>query len=356
MKKVYLIAIVLLAIRLAWFWLQPRAAVPVETISGPEKLAVVVQTRSQLIKVYRRALPAREADLLIGIVLGGQGTDAKLKRDLVVTGLTHIVAASGMNVSFVTSLVLGILSLVKLPRWFQAVLGAGAIVFYACLAGLGPPIVRATIMAVFALIAVTLGRQNSGWLGLAVAAFIMLWVSPDLVVSPSFLLSFAAMASQVSLSAIRIKVPNLWEPVIGNFLQSLAAIVFTLPIVIVFFTRFPLVSLLTNVLVLWTIEPLMVLGACVGVVGLIFTEASQAIAWPASALLRFFLWVVASFAGSEGNIVHLTWADPALGLLFALGYYLLLTVLIFKIRNVFPGINNEPRSSTSNREVQGVII
>jgi competence protein ComEC len=330
-NKVYSALFVLLVIRLAWFWLQPQAAGPGETVSGPEKWKVVVQTRSQLIRVYRRVLPAREADLLIGIVLGGQGIDVKLKRDLAATGLTHIVAASGMNVTFITGLVMWLISLIRLPPWLRVILGSGAIFFYACLAGLGPPIVRAMIMGILTLITMAVGRQNSGWVGLGIAAFLMLWASPDLAGSPSFLLSFAAMASQISLSAIRIKVPKLLEPVIGNFLQSLTAIVFTLPIVIIFFAQFSVSSLLTNVLVLWTIEPLMVLGACVGGLGLIFTEVSRVFSWPALALLKFFLWVVASFSGPAGNVVHLSWTDPVAAGLFTLGYYLLLTGVSFRL-------------------------
>ena len=183
-------------------------------------------------------------------------------------------------------------------------------------------------MASFTLVAIASGRPTTGYGGLLLAAVLMLWVSPELLVSPSFLLSFSSMIGQIFLSGIRVELPKLVAPVIEVFLQSLVAIAFTFPIVVIFFSRFSLVALFTNPLVLWTIEPLMVLGGLMAPLGLFFTPISQALAILAQGLLEFFLWVVNFFSQTSWTTVHISFADNTTALLFAAGYYLLLTSVI----------------------------
>lgn len=284
--------------------------------------------RDKATSVYKETLSRDQASLLSGIVLGGAGLDRQFKNKLANAGLTHVVAASGMNVSIFSGFLLGLLSKIRISKIIKVIVAIVFTLFYATLTGFAPPIVRATIMFIFVLVASLFGRQNSGFVGLFIAAFLMLWVSPKLVTDASFLLSFASMTGQIFLSTIKLDLPKLQGLVIENFLQSFLALLFTAPLVIIFFAKFSLVAIFTNILVLWTIEPLMILGGVEIVLGIFFTEAARLIALPASGLLGFFLWVVNYFSQPSWAVVHWTLLPGWPTIFFILGYYLTLAGII----------------------------
>ena len=93
---------------------------------------------------------------------------------LIATGVVHITAASGMNVT----LVAGAMFLVFasfLQRKTAILVSVVSIWFYAVIAGFDPSITRATIMASIAFSAALLGRQHAGWYGLFLTGCVMLF-------------------------------------------------------------------------------------------------------------------------------------------------------------------------------------
>lgn len=328
-KMIYLALLAGLLIRLGAFWSQDIALPPL-----PGQWLVVSNfVRTEFVQTYTYYLSPNQANLLTGVVLGGQGLGSGFKKKLANTGLTHIVAASGMNISLVTAGVLSLLSVLRIGKWpLRIFLVSGLALFYATLTGFAPPIVRAVIMAVFILIGESLGRPKSGYAGLLLAAYLMLWVRPRLLTEASFLLSFAAMAGQVYLGSFSLKLPKIFILLADQGKQSLMAILFTLPIVIIFFSRFSLVALVTNVLVLWTVEPLMILGGVIGLASFVFTPISQVFSWPAAILLEFFLTIVNFFNRPEALVFFPKFTDLTPALLFAAGYYLLLGAVLSALR------------------------
>ncbi len=283
--------------------------------------------RSKVILIYQTILRYDQANLLTGIVIGNVGVDRELRDKLAIVGLTHVVAASGMNVTIFSGLVMIVLGLLRWHRWLISSSAMVFVLFYCTITGFEPSIVRAAIMAGLTIAASVTGRQTGGWWGLVVAGYVMLWATPTLVVDPSFLLSFTAMAGQIYLSSIISglpKVTGVWPSVFGYvkgiFAQSLSAIVFTFPIVMVIFARFSPISLFTNVAVLWTVEPLMVLGGLAGIVGMVSMETARWVMLPAGPMLGYFLWVVDGFGKNNSLVLSL----PGLDWTFVLGYYLAL--------------------------------
>lgn len=279
-------------------------------------------TREQFVGTYEEVLPQRQANLLSGIVLGNVGLDRHFKSQLANVGLTHIVAASGMNVTLVSAGIFWGLSLLRVGKRYKVILSMLFILFYSTITGFEPPIVRATLMIFFTYIATLVGRQNNGLVGLLLSAYIMLWASPKLLTGASFLLSFAAMMSQIFLGSFSAPLLSKQSLLAGflsgiktNFWQSFLATLFTFPVVLWFFAKFSLVSLLSNVLVLWTIEPLMILGGLLGLLG----SFGSFVALVASPILSYFLWVV-DILGQDVFLFKFRLASP----LFVVGYYLVL--------------------------------
>lgn len=322
------VLLLFLLVRLALYNSQPKIAV---IDQKPDNLWVktAVTIRSGIEENFRANLSPAPANLLIGILIGGTNLDRHFKSQLANVGLTHVVAASGMNVTFMVGFFVLFLSVLRIKRMLKVLLVILFILFYSTITGFEPPIVRASVMAGFVLLAGLVGRPTSSIFALISAAYLMLWVDPSLLTSPSFLLSFTSMIGQIISSNIKFGLPIVLKSVADNFLQSLAAIIATLPIVLIFFAKFSLVSIITNVLVLWTIEPLMLLGTGAASLGFFFHTLSPIFLIPASVLLDYFLKIVQIFNHPEYLLV-----TPPLGLSFALGYYLLLGSVMITLRRV----------------------
>lgn len=334
MKKVYILLLGILLLRIGLC--QLGSCVPYLS----DRLIVAhddffANLRSKFTSTYYDVLPKNEASLISGIVWGSRDLDYQFKVKLAKVGLSHVVAASGMNVTFFSAGVLAVLTFLGFTRYIKICFASVLMLFYAALTGFDPPILRAVIMAEVIFLGSLTGRQNTGWGALLLAAYLMLWVSPELLVSPSFLLSFSAMTSQIFLGTQLDRLPKLGRLVMELFLQSLLISLTTFPLVVIFFSNFSLISIITNPLVLWIIEPIMILGTLISSFGLFFTPISQALALPAQGMLEYFLAVVDFFAKSDHLIFHYSFPSPDLAIFFAIVYYFVLFFLARKFSHGF---------------------
>lgn len=325
----------ILAIRMLWVWGNHPPQVSANDPVIALQTVVASNVRDRFNSVYQAGLPYQQASLLSGIVLGGRSVDKGVKNRLTNVGLSHIVAASGMNLTFVAGIVYFLFAPLRIKKIYKVICAIVFISFYATITGFDPPIIRALIMSLVVTIAGLLGRQSSMTTGLAIAVFIMLWVNPLLVISPSFLLSFMAVIAQVALSGLAFGVPKWITPVIEVCLQSFFVSVFTLPIILVFFARISLISVFINPVVLWTIEPLMVLGGFAGIVGMVWVEAGKFILLPAGVLLSYIFKMVdlaSTHPAIAGLNFRFSFYENSLALIFTGGYYLFLIVVVIVLR------------------------
>ncbi|MEN5362926.1 ComEC/Rec2 family competence protein [Brevundimonas intermedia] len=132
--------------------------------------------------------------------------DMDVMRD---SGLAHILSVSGLHMAIVGGFVffavrLGVaawpwLALRVHGKKVAAVAGLTAVGVYLVVSGAPPPAERAAITASIAFLAILLDRQAVTMHGLAVAAFIVLAIQPEAIVTPGFQMSFAATAALVAL-------------------------------------------------------------------------------------------------------------------------------------------------------------
>ena len=84
----------------------------------------------------------------------------------------------------------------------------------------------------------------------------------------------------------------LWQLIKDNLRLTLAAQVFTIPLIFWYFHRLSLISPIANLLIGWMIAPLTVLGLGTAVAGLIFLPLAQLLAWFAWVPLQYLITVV----------------------------------------------------------------
>ncbi|MBI3887439.1 ComEC/Rec2 family competence protein, partial [Candidatus Microgenomates bacterium] len=114
---------------------------------------------SNINKTYHLVLPFEAANLLSGVVLGNATLDREFKTKLASVGLSHVVAASCMNVTFVYGISIWFLSSIKMQKLKIFLFSIPVVLFYMSLTGFDPPIVRAGLMCSFVSIGNVIGRQ-----------------------------------------------------------------------------------------------------------------------------------------------------------------------------------------------------
>ena len=136
----------------------------------------------------------------------------------------------------------------------------------------------------------------------------MILIDPFIIADLGFELSVVAM-SGIILSGNG-----------GTVKQILFAQGATLPLIVGTFGSYGLLSLVSNLLVLWTIPPIMAVGTLAGILGLASIPLGRLVIIPAQFLLSYFVWIVTIF----GNFDSLVLALPQLDRATILGIYLLM--------------------------------
>jgi competence protein ComEC len=302
---------------------QPEVVV----LRGPPRWSMATQVtrlRLALDSGLQHSLPEPEASLGAGIAFGRDGNiPDDLYNDFRDTGLAHIVAVSGSNVSIVAALTFA--AFIPLAGRRRAILPAGlTVVAYLFVAGLSASVVRAGIMALVFLFGTFLGRQQSALAALGLSAILMTAIQPQAALG--FQLSLAATAGLITFgpwicTALDLHVRRGWLAAFipGVAVQvvalTLSATLATLPIVWVNFGRMSLVGPAANILV----EPLFVvafwLSALTAVAGAIWSPAGWALGLAAYYPLAFITWFVRAAATGGGAALDVPSANGTTALL-----------------------------------------
>lgn len=253
--------------------------------------------RNNLISFYEKVLPQPMSGLLGGMVLGSKGAlNPDFYNQTKVTGVAHVVVASGTNVTFVVSFLMMVTTLF-LPRKKSILFVILGVVLYLFISGFDAPLIRAAIMSTIVFGAQEAGRVVSSWRILILTALIMLTYQPEWLGDIGFLLSFASTAS---IMAFQKKVAYIFRflPKIikEDVVTTISAQIGVSPILFVTFGQFNMLSPIINALVLWTVPPLMVIGSLGGVIGILFPSLGKMILWLGYPMLWWFSKIVDLFS------------------------------------------------------------
>jgi len=209
------------------------------------------------------------------------------------TGLTHIIALSGYNITIIL-IVLGNVLLGYLNRKQVFIVGMLFVLAFVVLTGAASSVVRAAIFSLMVIFGKTIGRQADFTNLILLAAVTMLLLNPFLLRSDvGFQLSFLAFAGIIYLSPVikkifeKEKYKKIPEWIKNPLTETLSAQILVTPLILTIFGRVSFISPLANVLVLWIIPLSMGLAFAVGLAGIIF--------YPLGFVLAFLLWPCLEF-------------------------------------------------------------
>jgi competence protein ComEC len=291
--------------------------------------------RANMIDTIHRSLPQEEASVLIPMLIGEKSElSDEEKKAFQNSGLTHILVVSGLNIAYVVIVFLGFFRITGFKRRYAALLTIPFILLFMLMVGDNPPAVRATVMALFLIVSLSLAREPLIYQSLAMAAMTILVFDPQALFNASFQLSFAATIGIVYLYPLLIKpfqnFPRWIQNSIGATIAvSLAAQLAVLPIIAYYFNKVSLIGLVSNI----PVVPLSGVITALGIVLYLIHFVSHVITVPVvfiiSLLLRFMLGCVHLFAAAPFAIVHV--AAPSI---VSICCYYVFLFGIFHIRRI----------------------
>src|SRR5215510_7832125 len=116
------------------------------------------------------------------------------------TGVYHLLVVSGMNVGLLAFAVFWLARRLRAPQWAASVVTIALSVFYAFVAGMGAPIMRAVLMLSLFLIARLFYRDRAALNATGFAALVVLVLSPMAWFDPAFQLTFLALLAISGIS------------------------------------------------------------------------------------------------------------------------------------------------------------
>lgn len=294
------------------------------TVVGPP--SVLQSTAGQLRADLRAAmvgLPAEPAGLLPALAVGDTSQEPpEFAAAFKATGLTYLTVVSGENLVFVS------IALLPMFRWAGVrgravpLAGAALALGFTAVARPGPPMVRATVMALFAAAAKITGRRFRALPAMAAAVLVLLWYDPWLARAYGFVLSVAATAGLLILAPgwhgrlLDRGVPN-WMALAVS--ATAAAEVFCEPLLVTFTGQLPLLAVVCNVAAVPAAPVATVLGVAAMLGAAVWLPLGHAIGWLGQWPVRWICLVAKTGAGVPGAV--LPWPrGPGGGLLLLASY------------------------------------
>lgn len=257
----------------------------------------------------RLVLPVDQAAILPGLVLGDTtAVSPQTTAEFRASGLTHLTAVSGANVTIVCGTLLLTAVLVG-PRIAVALALVGLIGFVVVVQP-SASVLRAAVMGAVTLLAIVTHRRRQAIPALAASVLVLMIAAPELAVDVGFALSVCATAAIVVIApawARRLEARGWPRTLAAAVSVAAAAQLVTAPLVAGISGRFSVVAVTANLAVAGVIPPITVLGTA---------AAALAAVWPAGAglLIRFTgpeLWWLLSVARWASGVPGSTVPTPS---------------------------------------------
>ncbi len=269
--------------------------------------------------VINSYLPEPHASLLNGILFGvSLKTSKAFYEELRMVGLLHIVVLSGMNITFLSAVITNITSF--LSKQLSLLITILIIILFIIFVGAEAPIIRAGFMGILTSVAILTGRKNLALYSLFLSAIFIALFWPKWLKTVSFQLSYGATLGIILFGRVKNLPPpkknllkkqavkfflrglaySFWK----EFKPSLAAQVFTAPIIFFYFKQVSLISPFANVLVAGVIPPLMIFGFATAILGKINFYLGFLSAWICYLFLSYIIFVVETLAKIPGIFIR----------------------------------------------------
>jgi competence protein ComEC len=214
-----------------------------------------LMVRENIIKMYeKRGISGDHLAIVAAVTLGEKSLlDSDQKQNFIKAGVTHIMAVSGLHAIILSMFVFNILFFMKgRLNPLRIIITILVLWAFAFITGLTPSVMRAALMFTFFQAGQLMNRRVNG-------------IRPSVIFEAGFLLSFTAVIYIIGFYRELHDLFWFRNPVAEKIWQSVAVTLVaqagTLPLVIMFFNRFPVWFILTNVVIV-PLAAFLIIGSC----------------------------------------------------------------------------------------------
>ena len=285
--------------------------------------------------------------LLLGLLLGDSSKiDENIEENFKITSLTHILAVSGAQVSYI---IVAMYSLLKRKIGIQKtrVVIIASLIFYTALTGFSPSIVRAGIMGIILMISGLVFRKNDIINSIAISLFFMLVYNPFLLENVGLQLSYLGTIGIIGFNKTiililkNIQIRNKkWKYKINRKLilliskikeilaVTMSASLAVVPVMIYHFNLFGTYFLITNLFASIIIGPITLLGTLLVIISFISINIAKVLSYILKFLIDILLFI-SSFSKLPISKIYIP--TPTITFIIIIYLSLIISLFIYKV-------------------------
>jgi competence protein ComEC len=224
-----------------------------------------------------------DAGLTEALLIGyKEDLDSSLQESYTNTGVSHIIAISGMHLGLIFYL-LDLLTRTVANKRISKLLAIGMTLpllwVFSLLTGASASVLRSVLVFTFLIIGNLLNKRKSSINSLMASSFVLLLINPKMIYDVGFQLSYAAVLSILIFEPLISKLLFLKNKIL-NYLWSmisitLAAQILTTPFVLLHFKQFPVFFLFTNLVAVPISSLILLLAILLCVFEILFLNTSM---------------------------------------------------------------------------------
>lgn len=266
---------------------------------------VALQARDWFAGHVHQAIHGSAASLGTGYLLGQkQALSQELEEALKITGLTHIVVASGYNLTILVRLARRLFA--KVSRYLAVLASSGLIIGFVGMTGFSPSMSRAGLVAFLSVWAWMYGRRFHPLTLLSAVGAVTVLIDPSYAWGDiGWELSFAAFAGVMIVAPLLQRYffgsakPSTLRQILG---ETVATQLVTAPITMMTFGYISLIAILANLCIVPFVPLAMFLTFVTGIATSIVPSIATIVGAPAQWLLDGMIWVI-------NQCAHMPWAQ-----------------------------------------------
>ena len=280
----------------------------VATVKSDDPL---INLRDAFVEAVRKSVVEPAASLGVGFVVGQKtALPHTLDEQLRIVGLTHLVVASGYNLTILVRAAKRLFE--KRSKFLVAFTTIMMTVSFIAISGVSPSMVRAGLVAGLSIAAWYYGRRFHPIMLIAyVAAFTAMLNPLYLWADVGWWLSFLAFIGVLIVAPLLLRMiyrDRKKQPggIVQIAMETLAAQIMTLPVILIVFGKLPVLAIIANMMAAPLIPLAMLFTAIAGIMTMIIPMFSVVVGLPAEILLSYFIAVVRMLAAPDWAQVDIT--------------------------------------------------
>lgn len=268
---------------------------------------------------------------IIGAIILGDKTDldSDIKELYSVSGIAHILAISGLHISFIGMAIYRLLRR-RFRFLFSAAVSIPVVLSFGIMSGFGISTIRAIIMFILKIIGEVLGRKYDAITAISLAGLVLLVQNPFVVCNSGFQMSFGAIIAIVLILPIVEEILNTDNKIIKVISANFTISLVMNPILAWNYYELPTFSFLLNIVVV----PLMSVVIVSSIVGIfcscIMFGFGKAVIFPGCGILELYTFLCNVI--NKNSVASIVVGQPKVTIIIV--YYAILLVVLFGLKNI----------------------